>query len=432
VATAATADHYGFSIAIGDYDLDGWLDLHTTEWRPDARNPTARLLRNRGRAAPGSFEDVTGAAGVALRDVVPGQQGTFALTSRFTDLDGDGWPDLLVTGDLGTSRLFWNDGDGTFSDGTVAAGVGTEENGVGLAVGDYDGDGALDAFVTSIYDPSDASATGNRLYRNLGNRSFADETDTAGVRDGYWGTGAAFYELDNDGDLDLVMTNGAHVPHLDPTEAAAYARFVDDPLRVWRNDGASMSEVSAALEMDDTGPGRGLLTFDYDNDGDLDLFVVNNAGTPRLYRNDFGGSNRWLRVETVGTDSNRDGIGAIVAVWLDVAAAPQIREISAGSHFLGQSEFTAHFGLGAHSGPVPRVQVYWPATGRVNDFADVAPNTTLVAVEPGGVSGSGVTPASAPGVAASSGSSGGACGLLGVEPLLLLPSLSRRWRRRRA
>jgi len=128
---------------------------------------------------------------------------------------------------------------------------------------------------------------------------------------------------------------------------AAPGVAVPDPLRVWANDGSGqMTEISQAVGMTDEGSGRGLLTFDYDADGDLDLFVVNNAGSPVLYRNEMGHLNAWLRVKTQGTDSNRDGIGAMVLLWTDAAAQPQFSEISAGSHFLGQSERTAHFGLG--------------------------------------------------------------------------------------
>jgi len=384
--------HYGFSVAFGDYDGDGWTDIHTSEWRPAEDNPqgalsNARLLRNRGAAAPGFFDDVTQSAGVALDGVVPSDPdaaGTFALASRFTDMDGDGWTDLLIAGDFGTSRLFWNNGDGTFTDGTAAAGVGTEANGMGMAVGDYDGDGDPDWFVTGLYDPDDPcnpgatclGATGNRLHRNDGGGAFSDQTDTAGVRDGYWGSSAAFYDMDNDGDLDLVMTNGA-------SSGTPLARFAPDPMRVWQNDGSgAMTEVSASTGMTDDGPGRGLLTFDYDRDGDLDVFIVNNAGSPVLYRNDTGNQNSWLRIDTVGTDSNRDGLGAIVSVWTASGGSPLVREISSGSHFLGQSETIAHFGLGAGTAPVDRVTVYWPATGRTSELSAVARNQSLVVIEP--------------------------------------------------
>ena len=149
---------YGTSVAFGDFDRDGFLDVHTNEWGLRDQAPsTARLLRNRGGGTPGYFVDVTERAGVAL-DLSPGYgplrpnlTGTWAFSSRFTDLDRDGYPDLVVASDFNTSRLFWNNGDSTFTDVTEDAGVGTDENGMGLAVGDANGDGWQDLFITSIY-----------------------------------------------------------------------------------------------------------------------------------------------------------------------------------------------------------------------------------------------------------------------------------------
>jgi hypothetical protein len=291
--------------------------------------------------------------------------------------------------------------------------------------------------VTSVYDPADTGLSGNRLYRNEGGRSFSDRTDAAGVRDGFWGTGAVFFDLDNDEDLDLAMTNGANVPFLAPPDDQPFARFDPDPMRAWRNeDGGSMTEASAELGLTDEGPGRGIAVFDYDRDGDLDLFVVNNGAGPVLYQNQGSNGNGWLRIEVQGADSNRDGIGALVGVWTDPQAAPQVREIEAGSSFLGQSERTAHFGLGPGSDPVHRVLVYWPATGRSVEFTDVERNGTLSAEEPtdaqdpgpppGG--GQSITPAPSP-EASGGDSGGGSCGLLGVEVLPILAISV--WRRRR-
>ena len=217
--------HFGFSVTFGDHDADGDLDIHTTEWRMATQlsgemseNPppgNARLLRNDGR---GHFEDVTQPAGVSM-DGLPATL-THALgqsfASRFVDFDSDGYPDLAVASDHGTSRLFWNSRDGTFTDGTEAAGVGTDAYGMGSAVGDFDGDGDLDWFVTSVYRPDSVTHTGNRLYAYEGGRKFTDATDFAGVRDGAWGWGSAFFDFDNDGDLDLVMANGFNLPQQFP------------------------------------------------------------------------------------------------------------------------------------------------------------------------------------------------------------------------
>lgn len=392
-------EKYGFSVSFGDYDRDGWLDLHTTEWRFDEDNPThaksnARLLRNRGAEAPGFFIDVTVAAGVAMDDVMPNEprvSGTFSFSSTFIDLDNDGWQDLAIAADFKTSRLFWNNGDGTFTDGTVAAGVGNDENGMGSAIGDFDGDGLFDWFVTAIYDPEDFCTqhgfscfwghSGNHFYRNEGGRHFTDRTDEVGVRSGGWGWGASFLDFDHDADLDLVMTNGVRYLFF-PSEAYEVFPYRIDPIRLWRNDGvALMPEIADSVGLTNTESGKGLLTLDYDRDGDLDLFVANTSAPPNLYRNDVA-RDGWLQVRAHGRDSNRDGIGARLRIRAAAEGAIQHREIYSGSQFLGQSERVAHFGLGAGSAPVAEVRIFWPATGREQVFHDVPRNTTLDVTEP--------------------------------------------------
>ncbi len=382
-----------YSVNFGDYNRDGWTDVHVTEWLPDGPSNT-RLLKNLGLASPMTrglltvdFEDDTVAAGAVLENVD-------AFASSFTDVDDDGWPDLVVAADFGSSRLFWNDGDGTFTDGTAAANVGTDENGMGSTLGDYDLDGDLDWFVTSIFDPDETCEstlcnwgyTGNRLYRYEGGRVFSDATDAAGVRNGHWGWGAAFFDYDNDGDLDLVMTNGVDFP-----DGTAEDVFNDDPMRLWNNDGTGvMTEVSASEGITDTGSGKGLLVFDYDDDGDLDIFVVNNASSPTLYRNDDGNANDWLRVRTIGAPSNREGLGAKISVRPSPGAPVQIREMGTSTHYLGQSERVAHFGLGPGPGPGPvaSVRIRWPS-GVTQGFSNIARNTTLVAMEASCVDGDG-------------------------------------------
>lgn len=383
-------DGAGQSIAAGDYDRDGWPDLYVTEWMllgsgdPPGRN---RLLRNQGASAPGHFEDVTEASGTSIH--VPLTGGSWGFAPSFTDLDGDGWPDLLVAADFGRSRLFWNRGDGSFEDGTQGAGVGTEENGMGSTLGDYDGDGDLDWFVTSIFDADGSEAnwgeSGNRLYRNEGARSFSDATDEAFVRDGDWGWGTAFFDADNDGDLDLTMTNGVDYG----SEGGAEAQFRDDPMRFWSNDGAgAMSEQGASVGLDATGSGKGLLVFDYDRDGDLDVFVANNATGGQLFQNQGSSGNDWLRVDVLAAAPASPALGARVELVSQPGAEAQVRHIGSVSHFLGQSEATAHFGLGEGPGPpVHEVRVTWPATGDVEVLHDVARNRTVTLPEPTGLAG---------------------------------------------
>jgi hypothetical protein len=306
---------------------------------------------------------------------------SFAFSSRFSDMDRDGWPDLVIAGDFNTSRLFWNK-NGSFIDGTDFAQVATDENGMGLTTGDYDGDGLFDLFVTSIFDPnSDPNnpwgVTGNRLYRNRGNRIYEDKTDEAGVRDGAWGWATAFFDYDNDGDLDLIMTNGYNAPFYEFGN-----QWLRNPMKLWRNDGGgSFTDVSIAEGITDTGRGKGLLVFDFDRDGDLDVFVTNNADSPVLYRNNTSNGNHWLRVKPVGSYSNHDGIGCVMTLKRNDALPVQVREISGGSNFLSQSEKVCHFGLGDFSGTVEYVDIQWPSgiTQRINNLAI---NCELVVTEP--------------------------------------------------
>ncbi|MYA02337.1 MAG: CRTAC1 family protein [Chloroflexi bacterium] len=376
----------GFSASFGDYDRDGYLDLHVTEWRPSQLVGEAvagvRLLRNLGAGSPGYFEDVTDAAGVRMSGITSQTQaqlteGTFAFGSTFVDLDGDGWPELAIASDFGTSRLFWNNGDGTFSDGTLAAEVGTAQNAMGTTFGDYDADGDLDWFVTSIYSfqrgspggDQEGTKDGNRLFRNDGGRRFTDATDEADVRDGSWGWGAAFFDADNDGDLDLTMTNGMEM----------MPGYGADAMRYWQNDGRGrFRSMSTAAGLDDIKDGKGLLIFDADNDGDLDVFVVTNAAEPLFYRNTSSGIGSWLRVSLEGTVSNRQGLGARVSVFAS-GLPEQIREVGVSSHFLGQSEDALHFGL-REAGSAD-VVIRWPASGLVTTLNDVPANSWIRVTE---------------------------------------------------
>ncbi len=377
-AIASTAPRAGTSVAFGDFDRDGHLDLYATEWAPflpGAVSAHARLLRNLGG---GLFEDVTVAQGLHTDPCTRSDAlcGVHGFAAAFTDLDGDGWLDLAVAGDFGTSHLLWNDA-GVFREGTRPARVGTEEHGMGSTVGDFDGDGDLDWFVTSIHDPERRCAsagcywgfTGNRLYRNDGDRRFTDVTDEVGVREGSWGWGAAFFDYDNDGDLDLVSAAG-----VDYAGSTVEELFEDAPTFLWENVGGRMIEVAALVGLDDRRMGKGLAVFDYEADGDLDVVLANNMDRLALYRNDGGNRNAWLRVRVLEA-SGRDAHGARV-VAIESSGRRQLREIGTTTHMLGQSEAVAHFGLGPSPGPVT-VEVRFP-DGRVRRLEDVAPRQTLV------------------------------------------------------
>jgi hypothetical protein len=373
----------GYSVALGDVDRDGWLDVFVTEYGGGVEgNPlplpaTSRLYRNRGSAAPGHFVDATADAGLA------GARGRFGFAATLRDLDRDGWVDLALTADFGTSRMFWNTGAGTFTDGTETSGAGTDDNGMGATTGDLDGDGVEERFVSSIADGRGSSLTrggnwtgsGNRLWRVEG-RTFTDVTDRWAVRDGRWGWGAAFLDTRNSGRLDLVQASGIDFPYPEVVDPLA-----PGPTFLWRNDGDAYTEVGAAAGLT-VRNGRGVVVFDADGDGRLDLLVVRPGGRPSLWRNESR-AGAWLRVRAVGRGSNRDGIGALVTVVPRPGAPGRTVEVQSVTDFAGQSERIAHVGLGAQRGPLARVEVRFGGRDEPVVRTGVPPNRLLVVTEPG-------------------------------------------------
>lgn len=366
--------HVGQGIGIGDYDLDGWLDVFVSDWHPDGPLGSSvdhnRLLRGRGPEAPGAFEDVTQAMGIDLAPIaalVDAKAGTYGFAPAFVDLDDDGWPELALTADFGTTRLWWNEGGAALLDTTFASGLGTERNGMGSTFGDYDGDGDLDWFVSAITTEL-FPELGNRMYRNEGARQFLDVTDELGLRDSGWAWGAAFLDLEHDGDLDLAVAAG--------WPATPYHT---DAAQLWRNDGPEgpWPNRAGALGVVFAQQGRGLLPFDYDRDGDLDLLIIGNTEPPALYRNDHA-TGHWLVVEIVGQPPNTRSLGARVRVQAEDGGPWQVREIGVGSHLFGQQEAEAHFGLGDDEAPLHRVELTWPATGELRVLHDVPRDQRLV------------------------------------------------------
>jgi hypothetical protein len=363
--------------SFSDFDHDGDLDLHTTD---ASGGEYARLYLNDG---DGKFTNETETSGLSL--------GESHFTSTLIDVNGDHWEDYLAVSDFGTSQLYMNQRDGTFVEATDVWHVGTDDSGMGGTAADVNGDGWIDWFVTAIGAPDDPvcasfwGCTGNRMYINTGEGSFEDQTDRYGLRVGGWGWGTAFVDYDLDGDLDLAMVAGYAPSDLQkamPSLVPSYTRFSVDPVSLWEHT-AEMPwrEVSREVGFVDDKESKALIPLDYDNDGDLDLFLTNTRAAPALFRNDTSCASNWLTVMTAGTDSNRFGIGAQVYVSTSNSHRPTRRDVTANSTYLGQGPAQAHFGLGSVS-MIEEVRVYWPATGRETRLSDVPANQVLVVKEP--------------------------------------------------
>lgn len=370
------------SVCFGDDDLDGDLDLFTTEWRPGIREADEqrnRLFRNEGGGAPPSFVDATAAAGLDL--FRPDLRAAYGFGVRWHDLNGDGYPELFFAGDFETSHLYVNQGDGTYLDETSSRDVGSDENAMGQAIGDIDFDGDLDWFVTGIYaercplasGECNFSVRGNRLFRNDGDH-FTDITDEAGVRDAGWAWGAVFFDYDLDQDLDLVVANGAKL--FGPTSP-----WESDALRLYENDGTGhFTDVAVARGIADRTQTRGILPLDVEGDGDLDLVVTRPLEAPSLFRNDLAGGT-WLQVRAEGgAGTHPEGRGAIVRVRATPDGPEMLRTIGDGCHFLANEPGWAHFGLGGAS-RVARVEVFFPASGRSAIVEDIPADQILVVRE---------------------------------------------------
>jgi len=359
-----------YSATFGDYDRDGDLDLYVSHWSFSNNFDRNYLFENDGK---GGFKDAS--IGAGLGHLI------FAdFTGNFADVNSDGWPDLLIAADFKHTRLFINNQDGTFKD-TTDISVFTDENGMGSAVGDYDNDGDLDWFVSSIWDPRKVytkdvdkmggqfyqiGKTGNRMYRNRGDGTFEDVTDLAGVRIGHWGWGSCFADFNNDGHLDLFHVNGFLLDESDPGESSI---FIDDPVRMFVSNGdGTFTEKSAVLGLDDTSQGRGVSCFDYDRDGDLDIFIANFGAAPVLYRNNGGNKQHYLGVSLKGELPNSEAIGA--RVYVTAKGVTQMRELRAGSNFESQNPVAAHFGLGDATS-ADKVRVVWP-NGKTSIMHNVA------------------------------------------------------------
>ncbi len=383
---------WGAGCTFLDYDRDGNLDLfvanylklppdkvtaanddHFCQWKgvPILCGPrglpagTNLLFHNNG---DGTFRDVTERAGI----LKPGPR--YAITAVSYDLDNDGWPDIYVAVDSQPSILFKNNHDGTFTDIAVETGcaysdAGHEQAGMGIAVADYDGDGWLDIFKTNFADDT------SNLYHNNGDGTYTDVTFSAGtgVNNLYVAWGCGFLDYDNDGWQDIMQVNGHVYPEIDGYK---FAQTFKNPRLVYRNLGnGRFKDVSAQL-----GPGirehyssRGAAFGDYDNDGGMDVLILNMNDAPSLLKN-TGTRGNWIKFKLIGTACNRTAIGARVTVT--TGKHVQMDEVHSGTSVMSQSDLRLHFGLGPATA-ADIIEVKWPTTQKVERFTNVQANRIL-------------------------------------------------------
>ena len=359
--------HPTHSAAWADFDDDGWLDVFVAH-----ELVKSQMFRNRG---DGTFEDVTTKAGVA----------SLALTKGVVagDFDNDGFPDLYLSNMFADNFLFRNNGDFTFTEMAVAAGVAKPDLSFPTWFFDYDNDGWLDLFVASYpnsltefvkhYVDQPETAETLALYRNKGDGTFEDVSNAAGLDRVVPAMGANFGDLDNDGYLDMYLGTGT------PSFSALM------PNIMLRNDGGRrFVDVTAATATGHLQKGHGVAFVDLDNDGDEDV-VANLGGavpgdsyTEALFENPgAGGDNRWIAVRLIGVKSNRAGIGAKIRVRLkdgDGGSALRYREVTSGGSF-GANSLMQHIGIGDAS--IESLEVVWPASGTTQVFRDVPVNSFL-------------------------------------------------------
>jgi hypothetical protein len=381
--------------AFVDYNRDGLLDLFVANYIdfdvktvPVPENGTCRykglqvacgppglpgakntLFRNNG---DGTFSDVSQAAGILKTP------GTYGLGVLVADFDNDGWPDIYVANDSTSSALYRNNHDGTFNEIGIQAGVaysadGKSQAGMGVSTADFDGDGRLDIVKTNF--AGDTSS----LYRNLGDNLFEDQTFQAGLgrNTRFLGWGAAFLDFDNDGLPDILLANGHVYPEVGNTDTEAGYR---QRKVLYRNLGqARFSDVSLQ-----SGPGileqvsaRGLAVGDFDNDGDVDVVVNTMNDVPQLLRCDNRTGRHWLQVKLTGTVSNRSAIGARVTCI--AGGKRQVNEVRSGGSYLSQSDLRLHFGLG--DAGMADLEIRWP-NGKEQRLEGVKANQALRVTEP--------------------------------------------------
>ena len=389
---------FGTGAAWADYDRDGYVDLlvsryvrvdidHLPEFGKDKTcvykgiaiqcgpwgmvGESDLLFRNRG---DGTFEEVSGRAGV--RD----SEGRYGMGVVWGDYDNDGWPDSFIANDAGENYLYHNNRNGTFEEVALSMGVALSGDGVplgnmGVDFGDFDHDGRLDIFDTTFEKQDDM------LYRNQGSQGFVDVSAKAKVGEPSssfvkWGTG--FFDLDNDGWVDLLVACGHVLPQVDMLKEGPRYR---QPLLLHLNnrDGTFQEDsAKAGLASLPLASRRGVAFGDVNNDGAMDVLILNVGEPPALLLNHLANGNHWVEFKLIGTKSNRAAIGARVTIRAgDIV---QFNEVRGGSSYLSQNDLRLLFGLGKNT-KIDSVDIAWPS-GQMDHSSDLAADQ-LYSVEEG-------------------------------------------------
>ena len=390
---------WGSGSAFLDYDRDGRLDLFVASYidldLKSAPLPEAGPCLYKGvmvACGPpglaggvntlyhgngdGTFTDVSEKAGITKAN------GTYSLGVLVADFDNDGWPDIYVANDSSPAALYHNNKNGTFTDTGIEAGCafsidGKPQAGMGVTAGDYDRDGWLDIFKTNF------SGDTSSLYHNVGKGVFDDVTfpSGVGVNTRWLGWGCGFVDVDNDGWLDLFLVNGHVYPEVGRlTTEAGYAqrKVLYRNLRNGRFADVSAEAGGAVIEPT---PSRGCAFGDYDNDGRIDILINPVNAVPELLHAETVNQNNWIKIRTIGTKSNRDGIGARIKCVTEDAV--QIDEVRSGGSYYSQNDLRVHFGIGRNQ-KVKSIEIRWPG-GQTETLNNVAANQLIFVKEGAGI-----------------------------------------------
>jgi hypothetical protein len=402
---AGNGKRWNTGCAFVDYDRDGRLDLFVANYiemdlatapvpesgpclyksvmvacgPPGLQGGKNILYHNNG---DGTFTDVSEASGILKAN------GTYGLGVLTADLDNDGWPDIYVANDSTASALYQNKKNGKFEDIAIEAGCalspdGKPQAGMGISAADYDLDGNLDLVKTNFAGDTPS------LYHNLGGANFEDATFTAGLgaHTQYLGWGCGFFDFDSDGWADILICNGHVYPEVEQLKTEA--GYAQRKLLYHNLHNGHFADVSfqAGPGISEPSTSRGAAFGDFDNDGDVDVVVNTVNDYPQLLRCDSKLENNWIKVRTIGTKSNRSGIGARVRCVTHPAgetkAHQQIDEVRSGGGFFSQNDLRVHFGLGKAE-KVDLLEIRWPS-GQVDTLKDVKVNQVIYVKEGEGI-----------------------------------------------